>query len=140
MLYDRPPAVFAKPSLEAANELWQRLARDLNLGARRIPLVVCPTSWTPDEDFDLLLEALERAERVLQGERKVADGLQPEIAVLMTGRGQLREDFERVLREGRCTASPRERSGSSPATIPCSSGWRMPDCACTNRRRASICR
>ena len=58
VLYDRPTAFFAKPSLDAASELWQRLARDLNLGSRRLPLVVCPTSWTPDEDFDLLLEAL----------------------------------------------------------------------------------
>ena len=47
VLYDRPPAAFAKPSLDAANELWQRLARDLNLGPRRVPLVVGPSSWTP---------------------------------------------------------------------------------------------
>jgi beta-1,4-mannosyltransferase len=97
VFHDRPPTIFEKPPLEVANELWQRLARDLNLGTRRIPIIACPTSWTPDEDFDLLLEALERAERVLQGERKVADGLPPEIAVLMTGRGPLREDFERRL-------------------------------------------
>jgi beta-1,4-mannosyltransferase len=65
VLYDRPPASFAKPDLAACNGLWQRLARELNLGPRRLPLVVCPTSWTPDEDFDLLLEALERTERKL---------------------------------------------------------------------------
>jgi beta-1,4-mannosyltransferase len=97
VLHDRPPAIFEKPSLEVANELWQRLARDLALGPRRLPIVVCPTSWTPDEDFDLLLEALERAERVLQGDRKASADLAPEIAVLLTGRGQLREDFERRL-------------------------------------------
>ena len=97
VVYDRPSSFFAKPALEAANDLWQRLARELRLGARRIPIVVAPTSWTPDEDFDLLLEALERAERTLTAQRGKADGSQPDLAVLMTGRGELRSDFEQRL-------------------------------------------
>jgi beta-1,4-mannosyltransferase len=96
VVYDRPPSFFAKPDLAAAAELWQRVARDLNLGARRIPLVVCPTSWTPDEDFDLLLEALERTERKLV-ELRGAPVEGPDLALLMTGRGALREEFERRL-------------------------------------------
>jgi beta-1,4-mannosyltransferase len=95
VVYDRPPAFFSKPDLASAADLWQRLARDLNLGSRRIPLVVCPTSWTPDEDFDLLLEALERAERKL--EARGASAAAPDLAVLMTGRGGLRPEFERRL-------------------------------------------
>ena len=95
VLYDRPATFFAKPSLEAGNELWQRLARDLHLGSRRIPLVVCPTSWTPDEDFDLLLEALERTDRGLIARRGNPDGDGPDLAVLLTGRGQLKTEFER---------------------------------------------
>jgi beta-1,4-mannosyltransferase len=95
VVYDRPTAFFAKPTLESANDLWQRLARDLNLGARRVPIVVCPTSWTIDEDFDLLLEALERAERSLQARSTAGDGL--DLAVLMTGRGDKRSEFERRL-------------------------------------------
>jgi beta-1,4-mannosyltransferase len=97
VLHDRPPAFLTKPSLEAANDLWLRLARDLKLGGRRVPIVVCPTSWTQDEDFDLLLEALERTERTLVVERGAADAASPDLAVLMTGRGELREDFERRL-------------------------------------------
>jgi beta-1,4-mannosyltransferase len=94
VLYDRPPAFFAKPDLAVAADLWQRLARDLNLGPRRLPVVVCPTSWTPDEDFDLLLEALERAERKLIELRGApADG--PDLALFMTGRGALRQEFEK---------------------------------------------
>jgi beta-1,4-mannosyltransferase len=101
VLYDRPASFFAKPPLEAGNELWQRLSRDLNLGSRRIPLVVCPTSWTPDEDFDLLLEALERADRGLLDRRGNPDGNGPDLAVLLTGRGQLKTEFERrVSRRG----------------------------------------
>jgi beta-1,4-mannosyltransferase len=97
VVYDRPTAFFAKPSLEAANELWQRVARDLHLGTRRIPFVVCPTSWTIDEDFDLLLEALERAERSLNVKLGKADGTAPDLAVLLTGRGDKRADFEKRL-------------------------------------------
>ena len=91
VLYDRPPTFFAKPRSKSANELWQRLARDLNLGTRRMPIVVCPTSWTPDEDFDLLLEALERAERDVARVSEGGDGRSPDLAVLLTGRGHLRE-------------------------------------------------
>jgi beta-1,4-mannosyltransferase len=95
VVYDRPSTFFTKPTLEASNALWQRLAHSLNLGARRLPLVVCPTSWTPDEDFDLLLEALERTERSLTAERGASDGTAPDLALLMTGRGQLKADFEK---------------------------------------------
>ena len=94
---DRPTAVFAKPPLESANDLWQRLARDLGLGQRRIPIVVCPTSWTMDEDFDLLLEALERAERALNTRLGAAPNGTPDLAVLMTGRGEMRGTFEKRL-------------------------------------------
>jgi beta-1,4-mannosyltransferase len=97
VLYDRPSAMFVKPSLEAANDLWHRLARELNLGTRRIPIVVAPTSWTMDEDFDLLLEALERAERTLTARGGTADRSAPDLAVLLTGRGEMRADFERRL-------------------------------------------
>jgi beta-1,4-mannosyltransferase len=96
VVYDRPPSFFAKPDLAASSDLWQRLTRDHHLGSRRIPLVVCPTSWTPDEDVDLLLEALERAERKLL-ELRGRTPEEPDLAVFMTGRGMLREEFEHRL-------------------------------------------
>ena len=104
VVYDRPAASFAPPSAAAAAALWSKLSADYQLGATRPPIVVCPTSWTPDEDFDLLLEALERAERTL---RRVAEALVrrrteapgakadlPVLAVFLTGRGPLRATFE----------------------------------------------
>ena len=97
VVYDRPTDVYAKPSLEAANDLWQRLARELNLGSRRLPLVVAPTSWTPDEDFDLLLEALERADRTLVTKLGKGAPESPDLAVLLTGRGEMRPTFEKRL-------------------------------------------
>jgi beta-1,4-mannosyltransferase len=95
VVYDRPPSFFSKCDPAASADVWQRLAREHQLGARRIPLIVCPTSWTPDEDFDLLLEALERAERALAGVKPT--GQPPHLALLLTGRGALRDEFERRL-------------------------------------------
>lgn len=97
VVYDRPTGRFAPPADDAAAALWQRLSNDLRLGASRIPLVVCPTSWTPDEDFDLLLEALERADRALAAEPQRAASSTPALAVLLTGRGELRAAFEQRL-------------------------------------------
>jgi beta-1,4-mannosyltransferase len=95
VVHDRPLPAFARTDLQAASELWHRLAHDLALGSRRIPLVVAPTSWTPDEDFDLLLEALERADRTVA--TRAAALPAPDLAVLLTGRGEMRSTFEKRL-------------------------------------------
>ncbi len=110
VVYDRPAAEFARPSSASASALWDQLAAEHHLGAARPPIVVCPTSWTPDEDFDLLLEALERAERQLlktqpagaqtpggdkpSGGDKLLGLSIPDLVVFLTGRGPLRETFE----------------------------------------------
>lgn len=111
--YDRPAAAFGRIGPSAAVAMWTKVAAAASLGANRLPLVVCPTSWTPDEDFDLLLEALERAERKLAHEDRRggsstsalgasadrSDPPAPQLAVILTGRGALRQDFEaRVAR------------------------------------------
>jgi beta-1,4-mannosyltransferase len=107
VVYDRPAASFAPPSPAAASALWARLAAEHHLGPTRPPIIVCPTSWSPDEDFDLVLEALERAERQLskiRGDKPFlsadarsakVEGLSvPDLVVFLTGRGPLRETFE----------------------------------------------
>ena len=97
VMYDRPSTAFATPPPVDAAALWDKLSAEHHLGSARPPIVVCPTSWTPDEDFDLLLEALERAERNLsRGDYGLPT---PALVVLLTGRGPLRETFEhRVAR------------------------------------------
>ena len=92
VVYDRPGEAFTRPSAAEAQALWERVANDAQLGSSRPPIVVCPTSWSPDEDFDLLLEALERAERELT--RNGAGTGTPALVVFLTGRGALREAFE----------------------------------------------
>jgi beta-1,4-mannosyltransferase len=62
------------------------------IGEPGVPLVVCPTSWGADEDFDLLLEALERADRSLAKGPKTG-----RLAVWLTGTGELRGAFEARL-------------------------------------------
>lgn len=88
VVYDRPGAAFTRSSIDEAAELWTRISKAAGLNALRPPIVVCPTSWTPDEDFDLMLEALERAERQLRGRGD------EQLVVFLTGRGALRESFE----------------------------------------------
>jgi beta-1,4-mannosyltransferase len=56
------------------------------------PLALCPTSWGADEDFDLLLEALERTDRNLARHEKAG-----QLTVLLTGTGELRSAFEARL-------------------------------------------
>jgi len=118
VVYDRPAAFFAKPSLQASAELWSRLSRDYSLGARRIPLLVCPTSWTPDEDFDLLLEGLERAERILIAQRGASDAGTPDVAVFMTGRGELRQAFEQRVARRHFTRIAVRTAWLDPADYP----------------------
>jgi beta-1,4-mannosyltransferase len=89
VVYDRPGDAFTRPAAADGAVLWDKLSKDAPL-ASRPPIVVCPTSWTPDEDFDLLLEALERAERQLQKNGAAA----PQLLVFLTGRGALRDTFE----------------------------------------------
>lgn len=93
VVYDRPGAKFIPTSAPDAAALWQKVAKETALPGDRPPIVVCPTSWTPDEDFDLLLEALERAERELARASR-GDSASPALAVFLTGRGALREAFE----------------------------------------------
>ena len=91
VVYDRPADAFTRTGGEDAQRLWEKISKDAGVGAARPPIVVCPTSWSPDEDFDLLLEALERAERHLTRAGEVTT---PQLAVFLTGRGPLRQTFE----------------------------------------------
>jgi beta-1,4-mannosyltransferase len=94
VFHDRPPAAFR--SLDGAARAEGRTALLAAGGAAgdssRWLIVLSPTSWTADEDFDLLIDAVRRIEattddRVLEARR---------ILVLATGRGTLRDRFERT--------------------------------------------
>jgi beta-1,4-mannosyltransferase len=85
VLHDRPHARFTPlPPEERA-----RARRDFGVDAGAA-LVVSATSWTADEDFDVLREALLRYEQL-------AEHARTPLHVVISGRGALRERFERRL-------------------------------------------
>ena len=92
-----------------------------------------------DEDFDLLLEALERAERGLNTRLGATPDGTPD-SVLMTGRGDMRGTFEKRLSRRTSIASPSEPPGSGLANTSRSSVWPTPASVSTSRRLASTCR
>jgi beta-1,4-mannosyltransferase len=110
VVYNRPGAAFTPTLPTAAVALWSRLASEIHLGAERVPLVVCPTGWAPDEDFDLLLEALERADRRLPPVTS--------LAVILTGRGALRASFEARVARRSFTAIAVRTHWLEPADYP----------------------
>jgi beta-1,4-mannosyltransferase len=115
---DRPSVSFRKPDLASAAAAWQTLAREVSLVDRRVPLMVCSTSWHPDEDFDLLLEALERTERRLVELKGPGQTGRPDVMVLMTGRGPLRGEFEARVRRRALTRVGVHTSWLAPAEYP----------------------
>jgi len=89
LLYDRPAQGFEPTPPDEAAELLGRLRKELELPEEPKPLVwmVCPTSWTADEDMSLLLDV---------ATRDYGDSM-PDLAILITGKGPLRTAFEREL-------------------------------------------
>jgi beta-1,4-mannosyltransferase len=68
-------------------------------GTGRTALVMSCTSWTPDEDFDLLLESLLQlearlAERAATEEQKKGQAGYDRLLLVVTGKGPLRASFE----------------------------------------------
>ncbi|CAE7201310.1 TUN [Symbiodinium sp. CCMP2592] len=117
-LHDRPASIFRPSSIEEQHHLFQRLRDSGMLGtvddwwpdvegetlftgwsrsegysksSRRPSLVVSSTSWTPDEDFGQLLDALPAFnENLVQANARAV--------LIVTGKGDLRQQFEERLR------------------------------------------
>ena len=96
VLHDRPAGQFIPLSEEVrAREKARWLKRDDPESARRVGLVVTATSWTLDEDLEMLLEAIERCETRLASDATLEAF--PELAVVVTGDGPRRSLFEARL-------------------------------------------
>jgi len=96
VLYDRPASAFTP--IERAERERFRLALFARLGIRAntVGFIVCPTSWTEDEDFDVVIEAVMRLEERIRGwEAGDAGRRFPDLVILVTGDGARRAEFER---------------------------------------------
>jgi len=85
---DRPSERFAPLDPAERGTVRRWLLASAGLEGRDPAVIVSPTSWTRDEDFDLLLDAVRRCEAL------AADRAFPEVLVLLTGRGARRAGFE----------------------------------------------
>ena len=98
VLYDRPAAVFAPIERGERERFKQTLYGRLGVRLGRNALIVCPTSWTEDEDFDLVIDAVNRLEDRIRGWEAAAPGRRfTDIVILVTGDGERRTRFERLF-------------------------------------------
>jgi beta-1,4-mannosyltransferase len=96
VLYDRPAAAFAPIDRAEREQFRQTLFGRLGVRGGLVGFIVCPTSWTEDEDFDVAIEAVRWLEDRVRG-WEAADRTRrfPDLVVLVTGDGARRAEFER---------------------------------------------
>ena len=98
-LHDRPPIHFQPMSNDQRSNFLRKLsetsphAKGLASGTTR--LLVSSTSWTADEDFTLLLDALVQYSSALKANPTVL----PNLLVMITGKGPLKEHYLSLIRE-----------------------------------------
>jgi beta-1,4-mannosyltransferase len=97
VLYDRPAAAFTP--IERAEREQLRQALFARLDTRHdgpVGFIVSPTSWTADEDFDVVIDAvLELEDRIRGWEAGAPSRRFPDLVILVTGDGARRAEFER---------------------------------------------
>lgn len=133
VLYDRPPSQFKPISLREKHELFLKLGESyaelkedgkttpfteyddkdiVRLKAKRPALLVSSTSWTPDEDFGILLAALESIFVyfifktfmqfcfLLEYEQKASifTGY-PDLICVITGKGPMKSEYDRTIKK-----------------------------------------
>ncbi|CAJ1075596.1 chitobiosyldiphosphodolichol beta-mannosyltransferase [Xyrichtys novacula] len=121
-LYDRPASIFRETPLKLQHELFMRLAKTypqfqnegsaekevqvertvfsvcdltddtVTLREERPVLLLSSTSWTEDEDFSILLKALEDYEGFIRGGASL-----PSLVCVITGKGPQKEHYMRLI-------------------------------------------
>uniref|UniRef100_A0A803W723 Chitobiosyldiphosphodolichol beta-mannosyltransferase n=1 Tax=Ficedula albicollis TaxID=59894 RepID=A0A803W723_FICAL len=120
-LYDKPASYFKETPLDLQHNLYMKLAKDYEpfrpraargsagpsafterdgssgavLKARPRPaLLISSTSWTEDEDFSVLLRALEDYERFIKEGAKL-----PALVCVITGKGPLKDYYNGLIQK-----------------------------------------
>ncbi|KAL4659040.1 chitobiosyldiphosphodolichol beta-mannosyltransferase [Arapaima gigas] len=124
MLYDRPPAVFREASMEQRHSLFVKMSQiyvpfqhpssssdgdrvERTAFTERDPstdrvapvvgrpaLLLSSTSWTEDEDFSVLLKALDAYEGFVK-----SGALLPSLLCIITGKGPQKEHYQQLINE-----------------------------------------
>ncbi len=98
VLYDRPASVFTPMDRAERDRFRQALFGRINTRIdNQVGFIVCPTSWTEDEDFDLLIEAVHWLEDRVRGWEQSTGRRFPDLVILVTGDGARRGEFERRI-------------------------------------------
>jgi len=96
VLYDRPASIFAPIARSDRERYRQALLTRLGIHSALVGFVVCPTSWTEDEDFDVVIDAVLRLEDRIRGWEALSRSRRfPDLVILVTGDGERRTKFER---------------------------------------------
>jgi beta-1,4-mannosyltransferase len=96
VLYDRPASAFTPIDRTEREQFRQALFARLGIRGGDVGFIVCPTSWTEDEDFDVAIEAVVRLEERIRGWEAAASGRRfTDLVILVTGDGARRAEFER---------------------------------------------
>ncbi|XP_065641015.1 chitobiosyldiphosphodolichol beta-mannosyltransferase-like [Hydra vulgaris] len=116
VLYDKPPEEFKETTLEEKHNLFLKLSNEgykifqgdtsqstiftqvnnglLVLKEDRPAILISSTSWTEDEDFFILLSALE----IYQQKKHLLENL-PDLICIITGKGPLKEFYQSKIKE-----------------------------------------
>jgi len=87
VLYDRPPDIFRPVSVQEKEELFKKLASDYPVFSdvdTNCGVLVSSTSWTEDEDFGVLLKALQSYEEAVKASN---ESTLCDLIVVITGKG-----------------------------------------------------
>lgn len=121
VLYDRPPEKFQPIDIKRKHEMFYKLAKtysefkapqskdfdevtafttkskedEVKLRDDRPGLIVSSTSWTPDEDFQILLDALILYEETAKGD----EVKYPKLICIITGKGPQKEMYKTKIAE-----------------------------------------
>src|SRR5207248_347989 len=89
VLYDRPASAFTMLEPAERERLRQTLFTRLEIRAQgAVGLIVSPTSWTADEDFDIVIDAVRAIEERVRGwEADHTSRRFPDLVILITGDG-----------------------------------------------------
>ncbi|KNC46673.1 uncharacterized protein AMSG_03110 [Thecamonas trahens ATCC 50062] len=106
VLYDRPPNQFVRLSPDERLAFIARLPELIDgfdpaaaalLAPNRPAFLVSSTSWTPDEDFSILLEAMVAYNALVEAQNPDSARALPDVVLVITGRGPLKAHYEAAI-------------------------------------------